>query len=184
MRKLPKFASKLIKTSQKGFTLIELLVVIGILGILISAMVATIDPFEQINKGNDANMKNISAEFVNGNIRYYTTNLKFPWDDAGANCDSAAGNPSAVALNTWKDTCIDTLVDDGELKEGFKTVAGLDKLFITSSGTSIRACFQPISKSGQRDASTKYSDNIGTLAGADTCKSDPPGATNCYWCTE
>ena len=33
---------------QKGFTLIELLVVIGILGILATSLIATIDPFEQL----------------------------------------------------------------------------------------------------------------------------------------
>src|SRR3970040_449139 len=70
----------------QGFTLIELLVVIGILGILAAALVATIDPFEQLNKANDANSKNAAVEYLNANIRYYTTHNAMPWDTAGDEC--------------------------------------------------------------------------------------------------
>ena len=48
-------------SNKAGFTLIELLVVIGILGILAAALVATIDPFEQLKKADDAKIKNIAV---------------------------------------------------------------------------------------------------------------------------
>ncbi|OGH71035.1 MAG: hypothetical protein A2396_03870 [Candidatus Levybacteria bacterium RIFOXYB1_FULL_40_17] len=195
MRKLPEALKRLFKASQKGhamrqagFTLIELLVVIGILGILISAMVATINPFEQINKGNDANMKNIGAEFVNGNIRYYTNHTEFPWVTSAG----AASCPVPVAAGSTITTlipCIDNYLDssgDSELKDGFKDVSGLDKLFVTTNAStnSVKVCFLPKSTSGQEDKATKYTDATGSTVGT-TCKSQQAtGGVNCYWCTE
>src|SRR6185503_6667683 len=75
--------------SSKGFTLIELLVVIGILGILATALVATIDPFEQLKKADDANVKNTAVEFTDANIRFYTTHNALAWgmtDSDGTAC--------------------------------------------------------------------------------------------------
>ena len=54
------YLSRLFKNS-KGFTLIELLVVIGILGVLAAALIATIDPFEQI-KINEKIVKKLSMK--------------------------------------------------------------------------------------------------------------------------
>jgi prepilin-type N-terminal cleavage/methylation domain-containing protein len=72
MFKLSIYMKKYLSTfkTQAGFTLIELLVVIGILGILAAALIATIDPFEQLKKANDSSVKNVAVEFVNSNIRY------------------------------------------------------------------------------------------------------------------
>ena len=39
---------------QRGFTMIELLVVIAIIGVLAAAVLAAINPVEQISKGRDA----------------------------------------------------------------------------------------------------------------------------------
>lgn len=41
----------------KGFTLIELLIVIAILGIIIAAVIAGIDPVDKINAANDAKVQ-------------------------------------------------------------------------------------------------------------------------------
>lgn len=169
---------------QKGFTLIELLVVIGILGILASALIATIDPFEQLKKAQDANVKNTAVEFLNANIRYYTTHNALPWDavaNGGADCNAGASDPSAVALSGWKTTCIQKLIDDGELKAGFKDVTGiLEKLYVTESSNNINVCYLPQSKSGQSDVATKYAQ---TGADGTDCKS-AGGSTNCYWCSK
>ena len=45
------------KVFNKGFTLIELLIVIAILGIIIAAVVAGIDPVDKINLSNDAKVQ-------------------------------------------------------------------------------------------------------------------------------
>lgn len=183
--------------STAGFTLIELLVVIGILGILASALVATIDPFEQLNKAQDANVKNAAVEFLNANIRYFTTHNAMPWFAApdGAACNGVTttlGDPPAntgVALSALQ-PCITTLVDEGELKKGFLLFNGLTKIFITNPNpqtggeNDVIACFKPVSKSGQKDKATSYYQN-GSPEPADTCKSAlTTGGIDCYWCAQ
>jgi prepilin-type N-terminal cleavage/methylation domain-containing protein len=172
---------------QKGFTLIELLVVIGILGILAAALVATIDPFEQLRKAQDTNMKNISVEFLNAKTRYYTNHNALPWystASGGANCYSANSLATpGVALSSLS-TCITTLVTDGELKQGFSTSTYLTSIYATNAAnsTDISVCFKPTSRTQQKDAGTKYNQD-GTAATAGTCKSSG-GTTDCYWCAQ
>src|SRR5579883_2019414 len=75
-----------------GFTLLELLVVIGILGILAAALIATIDPFQQIKKAQDATMKELANEFVQANTSYYANHNALPWfssANGGAGCNGA-----------------------------------------------------------------------------------------------
>ena len=81
--------------NQKGFTLIELLVVIGILGVLATALVTTIDPFEQLRKAQDANVKNALVEYVNANLRYYTTHNNLPWGVTAASGNVCPGDATA-----------------------------------------------------------------------------------------
>ncbi len=184
---------------QAGFTLIELLVVIGILGVLAAALVATIDPFEQLNKAQDANVKNSSVEFLNANIRYFTTHNAMPWfttADGGVACYDATGVLSGIALTLMSDpdnsdisTCMGVLIAEGELKQGFRTFSGLNKILITNPNpqtggvNDVIACFKPVSKSGQKDPATKYGADGGLPLA--TCKSaTPPGTENCYWCAQ
>ncbi len=170
---------------QAGFTLIELLVVIGILGVLASALVATIDPFEQLNKAQDSNLKNASIEFLNANIRYFTTHNAMPWDtvaDGGSAC-YASTDINSVALTSLP-TCMATLVSEGEIKQGFTTFSGLPKLLVsepnpqTDRQNDIVVCFKPVSKSQQKIAETKY-DEYGETGV--NCKSSG-GTADCYWC--
>ena len=177
-----------LKKAQTGFTLIELLVVIGILGILAAALVATIDPFEQLNKAQDANSKNTAVEFLNANIRYYTTHSAMPWWSNGASCMGATTTLSAVNLSSdsgMYSNCLSTLVNEGELKQAFSTATGiLGTLYANESNGNITMCYKPKSKSQSRDANTKYLDAAATPGGA-TC---PGGSGNplntCYWCTQ
>lgn len=176
---------------QAGFTLIELLVVIGILGILASALVATIDPFEQLNKAQDSNLKNASVEFLNANLRYFTTHNAMPWDDAAnggnANCNAIipTANPNAVPMSTIG-ACMSALVSEGEIKQGFTTFNGLPKIFVTepnpltSRQNDIVACFKPVSKSQQKSKEAIYGSdgNLGV-----NCKSTG-GSADCYWCAQ
>ncbi len=159
-----------------GFTLIELLVVIGILGVLAAALIATIDPFEQIKKANDANKKNVAVEFLNGNIRYYTTHNSMPWGD-NASCASTGTLSDVSAVN-----CLTTLVTDGELKAAFTTATNvLQHVVYFGAANEVTACFLPESKSQQRDPNTKYNSSGQLTTG---CAGQSGGtATNCYWCS-
>ena len=169
-----------------GFTLIELLVVIGILGVLAAALIATIDPFEQLKKAQDANIKNTAVEFVNANIRYYTTHNILPWSDTAVPTCPAAGNPaisiSALTLGTNMG-CVIALINDGELKQGFTTVTSiLNSIIVSGTTNGATACFLPQSKSQQRDLNTKFS-NAGVATTGCTSQTTG-GSTTCYWCSQ
>lgn len=164
-----------------GFTLVELLVVIGILGILAAALIATIDPFEQIRKTNDSDVKNTAVEYLNASTRYYATHTALPWDTS-----ANGGNDNCNALNTVTfssilisamGACTTALIDDGELKSTITSSTNLSKLFVSSTATGeVSVCFKPLSKSGQKDLLAKY-DSDGT-----TTSSCVVGSGDCYWC--
>lgn len=173
---------------NKGFTLIELLVVIGILGILAAALIATIDPFEQLKKAQDANIKNLAVEYVNANIRYYTTHNRLPWATGGTAACVGSGFPSAALLDSARlATCTTDLINDGELKSAFSSSSNLKDVLITSSSTSnnVIACFAPQSKSQRSDGNTKYN-NVGVAYAnpATTCIGQGSGTIVCYWCIQ
>ena len=168
---------KIFTNSRKGFTLIELLVVIGILGVLAAALIATIDPFEQIRKAQDTNVKDIAVQYVDANVRYYTTHNLLPWGfTASCNGQSAPGGITLGAAGMAG--CLTSLVYDGELKPAFTGVtAALSSIVITGTSDSVTACFQPVSKAQLSDPNTKYTQNGSINA---SCPSQTAG---CYWCT-
>lgn len=177
---------KLLSTfrNSKGFTLIELLVVIGILGILAAALIATIDPFEQLKKADDSNRKNTAVEMVNASIRYYTTHSAMPWDaaaDGGVDCLTGVADPSGVQVSVLG-TCITTYINEGELKSSFSESNILSSLYLTESDNDMFVCFRPDSKSGRRDALTKYTQTGGDVTDPTTNCEGYGGATQCYWC--
>lgn len=175
-------------SSQKGFTLIELLVVLGILGILAAALLASINPVEQIKKAQDTSLKNATTTFVRSTQQYYSTHNALPWTDVasgGAACYTGGTSLSAVALSSLS-TCITTLVSEGELKQSFQNSSNLSQAIVTNpnpqtgSAQDVVACFLPLSQSQQRDSNTKYTQ---TGANGSSCKSQG-GSNNCYWCAQ
>jgi len=175
---------------DSGFTLIELLVVIAILGLLATALIATIDPFEQIKKANDTNMQDIATEVVEANVRYYATHNALPWftvKAGGQNCYTGGNTLTTVSLTNLAN-CMNDYVTEGELKQGFLSNAYINYVVLTNpssltgNATDTAACFLPTSKSEQKDPNTKYNEN-GSLAPANSCLS-VGGANQCYWCTQ
>ncbi len=179
---------KSVQTSliQKGFTLIELLVVIGILGILATALVATIDPFEQLKKAQDSNIKNALVEYLNANLRYYTTHNAMPWastTNGGYNgCGDTNEEISGKDLNTSPGKeCMQALIDDGELKSTFGDATNITKeIFVKGSKTQVTACYMPQSKSQKRDPQTKF--NVDGTAKTGCLADTTNGSDDCYWC--
>jgi len=184
---------------QQGFTLIELLVVIGILGVLAAALVATIDPFEQLKKADDSKIKNILVEFQTSNIRYYTTHSAFPWNDSNstnANCTALGVGPFTLDIGTGPmlSDCIGTsatvfsLIGDGELKSGFNSnLNDLQRIFVTwtdTDATNMHVCFSPKSKSQKSSPETKFGQTGEIYGGVGTCPSSTAPDDQCYWCTE
>lgn len=180
------------KTAQpnlltKGFTLIELLVVIGILGILATALIATIDPFEQLKKAQDSNVKNSAVEYVNATLRYFTTHNALPWGPVGSGGFTGCGlNPASGVLAftnlSAAAACINGLTADGELKPGFGSATNITKeVFILGTSNTATACFVPQSKAQQNDPNTKYSTTDATPVADASCKSQG-GSGNCAYC--
>ena len=67
---------------QFGFTLVEIMVVLGIIGILASATLLTINPIGQLNKGRDVKRKAELSEIQKALQLYYADNGRYP-DDSG-----------------------------------------------------------------------------------------------------
>lgn len=183
---LKEFFTVVKQSSRKGFTLIELLVVLGILGILAAALLAAINPVEQLNKAQDTSLKNTATQFQNAVVQYYSTHNSLPWSVAGANCYNAGGGTlNKVQLSTLN-TCIADLVADGDLKASFQTVTNLTNVYVTNpnpqtgNATDTISCFKPQSQSQQTDTLTKYGQDGSNGA---ACKSQG-GSTLCYWCAQ
>lgn len=167
-----------------GFTLIELLVVLGILGILAAGLLAAIDPFEQLKKGRDTNLRNTVIELLNGFTRYYATHGGLPWCPAGTCTTFTTTKLSDTTF--WDETTgyLQDLIDDGELKTEFRNGLGVTnagRVYMTSGDpTEVIICFQPDSKALRNDDTVQY-DADGSVNATKVC--DTAGTTNgCYWC--
>jgi len=163
------------KLLQKGFTLIELLIVIALLGALAVGMIATIDPFEQLKKGQDTAARNMVSELYNSFIRYYGVHTAFPW---GTETWSNYITLGAAA------NYVSTVATAGELKTTFMEAATgyTSRIFITAdSEESLSVCFTPQSKSFQTDPLTQYTKSGVVTTG---CSSMTGGSAQCSWCVK
>ncbi len=182
------------KKFSKGFTLIELLIVIALLGALAVALLAALDPLEQIKKGTDTGVRNTVSEIHGAMIRYTSLQggqLPFtgtmPFTAVGTN----TANAGYIALKK--------VVDQGELKSDFMQLAGkqLESVFITGINMPgvvvVNVCYAPTAKSFKTDLNTKFyyaaagdgsvTESTGTLATdcPNASGSNAAGST-CYWC--
>ena len=176
------------KLSQ-GFTLIELLVVIAILGVLAAALIAAIDPIEQIRKSQDSSYQSVATEFNTALQRYYTTNSYYPWD-AGANNPTPCTDPTTTGTKLGNlQTCVNILLAQGELKSSFNNVmsqpvatGATNEVWVTrdAADSTTSACFLPQSKAVAANPNSVF--NADGSAGAG-CKATG-GATVCRWCNK
>lgn len=135
-----------------GFTMIELLIVIAVLGILAVAVLAAINPIEQINRGRDTGSRSDAEQLIGAVDRFYTANGYYPWQDTPSD-DSDTG---WIAVgNTWTDTSGDDVLaklsstGTAEIKESFTdriTQSDYNTLYVYNTGTqghSTYVCFLP-----------------------------------------
>lgn len=190
------------KKFTKGFTLIELLIVVALLGALAVGLLAALDPFEQLKKGNDTGVRNTAIEMQAASIRYYGIKNYMPWCLNGTTCttfrdatdDDAAG--TGILGSAWSNAILE-LEQTGELKAGFSSIATsgvMGKITIfgnSATGTSptVKVCYKPTAKSFINDPNTKYVAATGienALTGAAACKGQGgTGAdTSCLWCIQ
>lgn len=90
---------KNIFSDRLGFTLIELLVVLAILGIIAVALLETLNPFAQIQKGNDSRRKSDLESVQRALELYYQDKGSYP---ASSSTYQIAPGGAAIAWgNAW-----------------------------------------------------------------------------------
>jgi prepilin-type N-terminal cleavage/methylation domain-containing protein len=90
------------RKNNQGFTLVELLLVVGILGILSMAVLLTLNPFTQIQKGNDAKRKADLSQIQKALEVYYQDYGAYP-DQLSYKLDpiTTPGPPPIKTQKNW-----------------------------------------------------------------------------------
>lgn len=155
-----------------GFTMIELLVVIAVIGILAVALLASLNPLEQIRKGRDTRTRSDSSQLASALERYNASLGYFPWQASeGEDLSPAGADLDFIQVNTTTaitgcsltpctiDVVMQSLTDTNEVKSSF-----IDKITATSyadtflyyndedTGASVHVCFIPESNSFAKEA--------------------------------
>jgi prepilin-type N-terminal cleavage/methylation domain-containing protein len=155
-------ALKSFKKNSSGFTMIELLVVIAVIGVLAVAVLSSINPIEQINKGRDTRTRSDAAQLINAVDRFFAIHEAYPW-----NLDSEDGSFEAaqteyteafehVPESDWG--WVQRLVSTAEVKEGFTNrLLNDDSYYIqkaAGSNETMYVCFEPTSQAFKLEAET------------------------------
>ena len=176
LRSVAQATASLAATSS-GFTMIELLVVIAVIGILAVAVLSSINPIEQINKGRDTRTRSDAAQLINAVDRYFAIQEYYPWnytsstwtapdDDYISEYEQAP--EGGAAAWTWADV----LVGTEEVKQGFvNRLVSSDNLYLykaSGSNATMYACYKPTSHAFQFEAAKNCLENatpdtIGTV---------------------
>jgi len=178
----------------KGFTLIELLVVIGILGILVSALAAILDPFEQMRKADDLKSQDLAIALHDSLARYEAAFGQLPWEGEIPACEVSGimnGNIPAGTSVKAIEGCIPVLVSNGGLSKEFTIssnqliitepfVISSTPTVITGDDSKAAVCYLPNSRSLKTNKNTRFAVDGSVDA---TCPDDSAGAA-CYWCVK
>lgn len=119
-----------------GFSL--LIVPIALVGIILVAVLAAINPSGQVAKAKEMTMKNNALELVNATERYYAKTGDYPW---GSRLGYRSGN---IKNEVW----LNKLISEGELKPTFGQNMTVDDVIIVDQvGSGVEACFEsPVTK--------------------------------------
>lgn len=188
--------------AQAGFTMIELLVVISVIGILAVAVLSSINPIEQINKGRDTRLRSDAGQMLGAVERYFSIHEVYPWNETTASFpappsalysaafsfdgQAGASTPSVNGSTDWD--WVDQLSSTQEVKPAFTVRLKNDQKLVVlrAAGTnaSTYVCFQPSSYAFKLEAAkncangaTQQSINSFTLcttAASATVPSAPP----------
>lgn len=200
---------KKLRDQSSGFTMIELLVVIAVIGVLSVAVLSSINPIEQINKGRDTRSRSNAAQLINASDRYFSIHELYPWNEAvvdgeiggttvdytPADTDYASeftfDESEATDLDDW--AWVYPLAETQEVKANFLTrVADLsdnvDYYMYKPEGRNenLYVCFFPSSNAFDYEASNRCDPSSATydgyLAGSITeaCADHDTDGSACY----
>lgn len=170
---------------NKGFTLIELLIVIAVLGILAVAVLAAINPIEQINRSRDTGSKSDAEQLIGAIDRFYASRGYYPWQTgAGAGGGTTAIDPTVVVDMSWVDSSSNPVLNKlsqagtEEVKLSFInriTAAGYNQLYAYNRGNpgdSYYICFSPKSGSFRTEAYERCTATLPADFPPDACPND------------
>ncbi len=178
--------------------MIELLIVIAVIGILAIAVLAAINPIEQINRGRDTGSRSDAEQLIGAIDRFYAAHGYYPWMESPNDTDGEAITWSMV--DTVADTPGCLILDklgpgtasctgDEEVKLSFinrLTDTSYNDLWIYNRGTagdSVYACFMPKSGSFSTDATERCAATLPPdypgSACANTTECGPDGNCSC-----
>ncbi len=177
---LAKCASSALSTA--GFTMIELLVVISVIGVLAVAVLSSINPIEQINKGRDTRTRSDAAQLINAVDRYYAIHEVYPWNVTNGAYTTADVDPAAAFEEDGTGTPLlwtQILEDTAEVKQGFINRITVDneiRIFkALGANETMYACFEPTSQAFQQEAADNCNDGTTPPDGSanvDPCPTD------------
>ena len=185
---------KLLKKLTQGFTMIELLIVIAVLGILAVAVLAAINPIEQINRGKDTGSRSDAEQLSSAMDRFYASKGYYPWTTGASDTNTSTYGAGVAAMTKLNSSTVgvggDTPLQQplqnlsvggtSELKASFITrIADPAYNFLSlyndgTSGHSTYVCFVPKSSSFRDEAWKRCT---GTLPADFPASACPVGAT-------
>jgi len=178
--KLPKLRAALkLLGGGAGFTMIELLVVIAVIGVLAVAVLSSINPIEQINKGRDTRTRSDGAQLINAVDRFFAIHEIYPWNDASyatslpADTSPTTAFPDAVVCTATgapdpvgfcdvgtsgaPDDWLEALADTAEVKDSYtnRLRGSSNPLYVYKeavANATMYVCFLPTSKAFEDEA--------------------------------
>ena len=156
--------------------MIELLIVIAVLGILAVAVLATINPIEQINRGRDTGSRGDSEQLLSAIDRYNATQGLWPWQADTADGADVDWGPAADVEDGTNCSLLAKL-SDGPTSDG-DCAAGADEIkasfakrmqannynalymeYTNQPGNSVYVCFSPQSGAFKTEATNRCADD-------------------------
>ncbi len=173
-----------VASQAAGFTMIELLVVISVIGVLAVAVLSSINPIEQINKGRDTRTRSDAAQLINAVDRYYAIHEVYPWNTDNGAYTAASALPEdafeeAGGQAGWG--WVQILEDTAEVKQGFvnRVIADDEIRIFKAQGANetMYACFEPTSQAFQQEAVTNCTNGTTPADGSANVDPCPPTPT-------
>ena len=186
----------MVRKTSLGFTLIELLIVIAVLGILAVAVLAAINPIEQINRSRDTGSRSDSEQLISAIDRFYASSGYYPWQ-TGPTDTSNVDQGWLQVTASWADgNALGVLAKMSqagteEIKSSFATrivATSYNPLFVYNAGvagSSTYMCFLAKSSSFQTESGVRCTEGLPDDlqdVSATVCPAGCAATKTCYSC--